>query len=173
MLQVRDRRRNPTVSLWEWSFMRYAHVSFSPHFSISSRGDRCCADAYRTTFWIERRLMMRYWKEFDRTSQRRRCTSDSLTNCGSCFNVVGTKDAKHDRTLRPSVTVWTVPNRFGTLGYTYPVQMTPSRFTQKATTHARPPPRFPPTHPRHHLYYSYPQRSKAHCSTLSRRPFQS
>ena len=149
--------------------MRNCH----PRFAVFLRDYRYCADAYRTTFWIERRSTMRYWKEFDRTSQRRRRTSDSLMNCGSCFSVAGTKSARHDRISGPSAPVWTKPSRFGTPEHTYPLRMTPSRCTQKTTTHVHPPPRFPPTHPHHHLYYSYPQRSTAHYSTLSRRPFQS
>jgi len=78
---------------------------FIPRVAVSLWGDRYCVGACRTTFWIERRSTTRYWKEFDRTSQRRRCTSDSLMNCGSYFNAAGTKNGRHDRTSRPSAPV--------------------------------------------------------------------
>ena len=105
--------------------------------------------------------------ELDRPNRGQRHTSDSLTNCGRCSNVAGMKDAKRGQTCRPFVPAWTELSRFGTPGRTSRSrQMTPSRWTQKVITHARPPLRSP-VHLRHHLRCSYQHRTSTPYSPLS------
>ena len=106
--RLEDRDPRPTkesdcftlgMVIYEVRVSKTAHLSLA----IVHRACRCYADMCRTMVGIRRESTMPYCKGFGRTSQTRRHISGLWTNCGRSSCVVGMKNARRDRTCRPSV----------------------------------------------------------------------